>query len=53
VTLATIKADPALAEMSLVKRSRLSVVPIEKKEFQRILKLGKTKLPATQNGGKK
>ena len=53
VTLATIKADSALAEMSLVKRSRLSVVPIEKKEFQRILKLGKTKLPTTQIGGKR
>ncbi len=46
VTLATIKADAKLAEISLVKRSRLSVVPIEKKEFQYILKLGKTKLPA-------
>jgi len=45
VTLATIKADPALADISLVKRSRLSVVPIQKKEFQHILKLGKTKLP--------
>jgi predicted RNA-binding protein with PUA-like domain len=47
VTLATIKADPELAEIYLIKRSRLSVVPILKKEFQRILKLGKTKLPAS------
>ena len=47
VSLATIKADEKLAEMSLVKRSRLSVVPVEKKHFQRILKLGKTKLPAS------
>ena len=47
VTLATIKADESLAEMSLVKRSRLSVVSVAKKEFQRILKLGKTKLPAS------
>lgn len=45
VTLATIKADPALPDIFLVKRSRLSVVPIQKKEFQHILKLGKTKLP--------
>lgn len=45
VTLATIKADPALPDILLVKRSRLSVVPIQKKEFQHILKLGKTKLP--------
>ena len=48
VTLATIKADAPLAEISLIKRSRLSVVPVEKKEFLRILKLGKTKLPASQ-----
>jgi predicted RNA-binding protein with PUA-like domain len=45
VTLATIKADPKLAEMALIKRSRLSVVPVEKVEFNYILKLGKTKLP--------
>ncbi len=45
VTLKTIKGDDALSEISLIKRSRLSVVPIEKKEFDRILKLGKTKLP--------
>ena len=45
VTLATIKADPALPEIFLVKRSRLSVIPLQKNEFQHILKLGKTKLP--------
>lgn len=45
VSLATIKNDPALSEIALVKRSRLSVVPIAHKEFQRILKLGKTRLP--------
>ena len=42
VTLATIKGDKALAEIALVKQSRLSVMPIEKKAFDRILKLGKT-----------
>ena len=46
VTLATIKAEPKLAEMQLVRRSRLSVVPVEKKEFKHVLGLGKTKLPA-------
>lgn len=42
VTLATIKADPQLREMALVKQSRLSVMPIEKQAFERILVLGKT-----------
>jgi len=42
VTLADIKADRALADVALVKQSRLSVMPIEKKHFVRILKLGKT-----------
>jgi len=45
VTLATIKADPKLAEMALIRRSRLSVVPVEPSEFKYILKLGKTVLP--------
>ena len=45
VTLATIKADPKLQEMQLVRRSRLSVVPVATSEFNHILKLGKTKLP--------
>lgn len=42
VTLATIKADPVLQKIALVKQSRLSVMPIEKQAFERILKLGKT-----------
>jgi predicted RNA-binding protein with PUA-like domain len=45
VTLATIKDTPELAEMSLLRRSRLSVVPVTKDEFELILKMGKTKLP--------
>jgi len=40
VTLETIKADPQLAEISLVRRSRLSVTPVEKHEFERVLQLG-------------
>lgn len=44
VTLATIKATPALAEMGLLRRSRLSVVPVTAAEFARILKMGKTAL---------
>jgi predicted RNA-binding protein with PUA-like domain len=44
VGLAAIKADEQLADMALIRRSRLSVVPVTAAEFQRILKLGKTKL---------
>jgi predicted RNA-binding protein with PUA-like domain len=42
VTLAQIKADSALAKMPLVTQSRLSVMPVEKAAFDRVLKLGKT-----------
>jgi predicted RNA-binding protein with PUA-like domain len=45
VTLATIKADPKLPEIALVKRGRLSVVPITAAEFRYVAKLGKTKVP--------
>lgn len=44
VTLATIKADKALADMALLKRSRLSVVPVTAEEFEHILALAHTKL---------
>ena len=40
VTLATVKADPKLAEMSLVKYSRLSVGPVSAQEWAYICKLG-------------
>ncbi len=43
VTLAEIKADPRLAEVALVRHSRLSVMPLRKREFDRILALGATK----------
>jgi predicted RNA-binding protein with PUA-like domain len=45
VTLAEIRADASLAEIQLVRRGRLSVVPVTKPEFQHILKLGKTSIP--------
>lgn len=41
VSLDQIKADRALAGMVLVKQSRLSVQPVEKAEFDAIVKLGK------------
>jgi predicted RNA-binding protein with PUA-like domain len=43
VSLATIKADKKLANMALLRRSRLSVVPVTPAEFERILELGETK----------
>jgi len=39
VTLAGIKADPALTGMALVRQSRLSVSPVAEPEWERILEL--------------
>ena len=44
VTLEEIKATKELSEIALIKQARLSVMPITKKEFQVLLKLGKTNL---------
>ena len=49
VTLKEIKADAAFAELALVKQSRLSVMPVPKAAFDRILKLGNAK--AKQKAG--
>jgi len=40
VTLVQIKADPALAEMVLVKNSRLSVQPVTPEEWKHVAGLG-------------
>jgi predicted RNA-binding protein with PUA-like domain len=40
VTLATIKADPAFAELALVRMSRLSVVPVPQNLWKRLLAMG-------------
>jgi len=40
VTLADVKADKALAEMALVRLSRLSVQPVTEAEWKRVCKLG-------------
>lgn len=50
VSLATIKSDPELKEIALIRRSRLSVVPVRPAEFERILALGATKLAKTKRG---
>jgi len=43
VTLATVKADPALSEMALLRQGRLSVAPVTVAEFAHLCKLGKAK----------
>jgi predicted RNA-binding protein with PUA-like domain len=43
VTLVQIKADKILHEMPLVKQSRLSVSPLTKAQFERVLQLAETK----------
>jgi predicted RNA-binding protein with PUA-like domain len=45
VTLGQIKNDAALGDVALVRQSRLSVVPLGRPEFQRILELGETRPP--------
>jgi predicted RNA-binding protein with PUA-like domain len=40
VPLATIKGDPALAELPLIRNSRLSVMPVTADQWKRILTLG-------------
>jgi hypothetical protein len=44
VSLDAIREDASLADIALLKRSRLSVVPLSKDHFDRILKLGRTKI---------
>ena len=45
ISLATIKQDAKLSEVQLIRRGRLSVVPIAPAEFRHVAKLGKTKIP--------
>lgn len=45
VSLGTIRAHSALANIALLKRPRLSVAPVTRTEFETILALGHTKLP--------
>lgn len=44
VTLAALKADKILKEMTFVKQSRLSVSPVDEKQFNRVLALADTKI---------
>ncbi|WP_342077406.1 EVE domain-containing protein [Yoonia sp. SS1-5] len=42
VTMAEIKAEPRLAEMALVRNSRLSVQPVTPEEWQIVCEMGET-----------
>ena len=44
VSLQQIKADPALTDLALVRRSRLSVAPVTRRHFDKLLRLGQTRL---------
>jgi predicted RNA-binding protein with PUA-like domain len=43
VALAAIKAEKSLVDIALVRMSRLSVMPLSKAAFEKILAMGKTK----------
>jgi len=45
VALPTIKADPKLRQLALVRQSRLSVLPVTHAEFHRLLQLAGSSLP--------
>jgi predicted RNA-binding protein with PUA-like domain len=40
VTLASVKAEPSLKNIYLVRVARLSVMPLEKEEFEKIVSMG-------------
>ena len=40
VTLAAVKADPAFADLGLVRMSRLSVIPVPPEQWRRLLEMG-------------
>lgn len=42
VTLAEVKAEPRLANLALVRQSRLSVLPVQPEEWQLICAMGRT-----------
>ena len=40
VTLAQVKTEPGLADMGLLRQSRLSVMPLTRAQFEKIIQLG-------------
>ncbi len=47
VSLKEIKQTPELTNLALVKNSRLSVMPVEKQAFEKILEMAETRSPKT------
>lgn len=45
VPLAKIKAEPSLQQIGLVRMGRLSVMPLQEQEFQKIMDMAETTLP--------
>jgi predicted RNA-binding protein with PUA-like domain len=45
VTLSAIRNEPKLKDMNLLRKGRISVVPVTRAEFTQVLKMGGTKLP--------
>ena len=41
VTLAAIKAEPALGKMELIRQSRLSVAPVREEDWRKVLEMGR------------
>ncbi len=52
VSLAEIKVDPELPDIPLVRRGRISVIPLATGEFRHLMKLGKTAIPRAGRKGK-
>ncbi|HVS83732.1 MAG TPA: EVE domain-containing protein [Pyrinomonadaceae bacterium] len=48
VPLTAIRAQPKLSNLSLIRQSRLSVMPVTKEEFETIVALGERKKPRKQ-----
>lgn len=45
VSLAVMKVDPVLQHLPLIRQSRLSVLPVSKEQFARLLEVAKTPQP--------
>jgi len=52
VTLAAVKADPAFADLALVRMGRLSVVPVQPEQWKRLLEMGEAGKGGKGEGGK-
>jgi len=53
VTLASIKADPAFADLALVRMGRLSVVPVKPEQWNRLMGMGQAETTGKGGAGKR